>query len=68
LKTVYQLSKDELTELKARHYTETHDSVSYGELSQIDDLVSDQEIKEAYSGIDFVDDDFFCNSGKEDAE
>lgn len=64
---VQELSKDELLELKSRHYTELLDrkgeSPSYGELANVETLVSDEEIYEEYDGIDFVKDDFFCNRG-----
>lgn len=67
-KSVYQLSKDEMTELKTRYYAQTHDNMSYQDIVDIDNLVSDHEMHIIYLDTDFVDDDFFCNSGKEDAE
>ena len=63
---VTELSRDELTELKTRHYSDLLDqrgeTPSYGELSAIDELVTDEEVYEAYEDVDFVKDDFFCNS------
>ena len=59
-----ELNKEQLRQLKQRYYDEQHDEqhaegVSYGELAAIDELVSDQEVIEAYDGVDFVEDDFF---------
>ncbi len=72
---VTELNREQLTELKQRYYSEKMDAkgegVSYGELFEIDDLVSDNEIFEEYEGVDFHNDDFFCTAGlpedKEDA-
>ena len=64
---VRELTRDELLELKSRYYTELLDqkgeSPSYGELANVDTLVTDEEVYEAYDGIDFVKDDFFSNGG-----
>lgn len=55
-----ELNKEQLRQLKQRYYDEQHaEGVSYGELAAIDELVSDQEVIEAYDGVDFVEDDFF---------
>ncbi len=64
---VTELNRDELTELKQRFLMEKRaeeheDEPSYGELAQIDELVSDDEVYAEYDYIDFVKDDFFCNS------
>lgn len=67
-KSVYQLTKDEMTELKTRYYAQTHDNMSYQDIVDIDNLVTDHEMYIVYLDTDFVNDDFFCNSGKEDAE
>lgn len=58
---VQDLSYEEKTELKERYYTEHNDIVSYGELADINELVTDKEIYEEYNGIDFITEDFFCN-------
>ena len=67
--TVYDLNREQLTELKQSYYTQLLDergeSPSYGELADIDDYVSDEEIFDAYAGTDFVPDDFFCSAGEE---
>ena len=65
-KTVYDLSPDELNELKQNYLTnsllETEDKTpSYGELANAAESVPDWIIFDNYAGIGFVDDDFFCN-------
>ena len=62
---VTELTRDELTELKTRYYSDLLDRLgetpSYGELSAIDELVTDEEVYEEYADVDFVKDDFFGN-------
>lgn len=64
---VTELNKNQLEELKQRYYCEKMDAqgegVSYGELIEIDNLVSDNEIFEEYGATDFHNDDFFCTAG-----
>ena len=67
---VNELSREQLTELKQNYLTEicdkrTGDGVSYWELANVDELVSDKEVFDFYAGTDFVDEDFFC-SGHDD--
>lgn len=64
MKTVRELSRDELIELKGRYLTEHQPSVSYGDLANADTLVSDETIFAEYAGVHFVPDDFFCNTSK----
>ena len=64
--SVKDLTREQLIELKQRYYTERNENVSYGELADIDNLVSDNEIFEKYGHITFVEEDFFCTSSKED--
>ena len=64
--SVKDLTREQLIELKQRYYTERNGNVSYGELADIDNLVSDNEIFEEYGYITFVEEDFLCTSGKED--
>lgn len=60
--TVKELTRDELIELKQRYYTDKIDeNPSYGELADIDALVSDEAVFEEYADVDFVKDDFFSN-------
>lgn len=62
--TVYELNRDQLEELKQRYYMDhVNENPSYGELAEIDDLVSDEEVYEEYAGTDFVVDDFFSSAG-----
>lgn len=56
---VTELSRAQLLQLKANYYEDRHpDGVSYGELADVDSLVTDDEVIEAYSGVTFVEDDF----------
>lgn len=56
---VKELTRNQLTELKQHYYCENNENVSWGELAKIDDLVSDKDIFEEYSGTYFVEEDFF---------
>ena len=60
--SVKDLTREQLIELKQRYYTERNENVSYGELADIDNLVSDNEIFEEYGHITFVEEDFLCNN------
>ena len=60
--SVKELTREQLIELKQRYYTERNENVSYGELADIDNLVSDNEIFEEYGYITFVEEDFLCNN------
>ena len=57
-----ELTPEQLTQVKQRYYTEKQaekgNGVSYGELAQVNDLVTDAEIIAEFSGVDFVPDDF----------
>lgn len=57
--SVRELNRTQLRQLKESYYTEIHDSVSQGELSMIEDLVSDDEVFSFYDGTEFVTDDFW---------
>lgn len=56
---IEDLTREQLIELKERYYTERNENVSYGELADVDNLVSDNEIFEEYGHITFVEEDFF---------
>lgn len=58
---VKQLNIEQLKELKQNYYCNTHKSVSYGELAEIDNLISDEEIMKIYSNYIFSEDDFFSS-------
>lgn len=58
---VDELSSNQLTELKQLYYCDVvraDESVSLGELCDIDRLVSDEEVKEYYAGTHFAAEDF----------
>lgn len=64
---VKELNRTQLLQLKANYYEEHHtEGVSYGELADVDSLVSDEEIIEAYDGVDFVEEDFTSDDDPED--
>lgn len=66
---VTELSREQLIELKQTYLTELEDcgehedviGVSWGELANADELVSDDIIFDKYAGIIFTDDDFWCS-------
>lgn len=66
--TINELNKDELIELKQHYYCEKNNNVSYSELVDIDKLVSNNEIFEFYKNTEFTEEDFFCNSNREEKE
>ena len=43
-----------------QHNEEVEEGTSYDELVGVDSIISDEMIYEAYSGINFTEDDFFC--------
>ena len=60
--SVKELNREELIELKQNYYcNELGNNASYGELADIDNIVTDEEIFNFYDYADFVKDDFFCN-------
>lgn len=58
------LTREQKTEVKQRLLTERMEkegkSPSYGELSEVDETISDAECEEAFAGTEFVSDDFMC--------
>lgn len=42
-----------------QHNEEVGEGTSYEELARVDSIISDEMIYEAYSGINFTEDDFF---------
>ena len=69
---VTELTREQLHELKCdelcRRYDEQGDSPSYYELAFADEIISDDEIYDEYAGVYFVNDDFGCTAGMEEAE
>ena len=58
--SVYELSKNQLIELKQNYLCEVQKNVSYGELCDADNIISDEEIFQTYSYTDFSSEDFMC--------
>lgn len=58
--SVYELSKNQLIELKQNYLCEVQKNVSYGELCDADNIISDKEIFQTYSCTDFSSEDFMC--------
>ena len=59
---VTELTPGQLNELKQSYYCNVlheGEGVSYGELADIDNLVSNDEVFAYYAGTEFVEDDFF---------
>ena len=61
--TVKELKRQQLEELKIHYYDEIlrdteNRSISYGEMADIDEIVSDEKIFNEYTGYVFTDEDF----------
>ena len=56
--SVYELSKNQLIELKQNYLCEVQKNVSYGELCDADNIISDEEIFSEYGNVKFSKDDF----------
>jgi len=56
--TVQELNREQLTILKQGHLLQNLDAVSYGELADVDSIISDNFIFEEYGGYTFTEDDF----------
>lgn len=65
MKTVKELTRDQLVELKQNYLTQKMDekgeSPSYGELAEADQTITDDEIFSEYDGTMFSEDDFMCS-------
>ena len=57
--SVYELNKNQLIELKQNYLCEVQKNVSYGELCDADNIISDEEIFSEYGNFEFSEDDFF---------
>ena len=65
LRTIDELTRDELIELKRAHLCATQRQISLFDLqNRADELVSDEVIFAFYEKHLFADDDFFCNEYK----
>ena len=58
--TVRDLDRNQLIELKQNILCNREENASYGELADVDELISDEEVFEEYDGVIFTPDDFFC--------
>ena len=56
--TLQELTDEQRLQLKQHLLCERQESVSYGELADADELITDEELEEAYSGTEFVEGDF----------
>ena len=55
---VYELNRDQLTELKQDYWCKRHPVTYWGELAVIDELVSDAKVYAEYADMDFCAEDF----------
>ena len=53
-----ELNRDQILALKQSYLVRTQDSVSYNELAEADNLVSDEELEQEYKNVNFVEEDF----------
>lgn len=53
-----ELNRDQILTLKQSYLVRTQDSVSYNELAEADNLVSDEELEQEYKNVNFVEEDF----------
>ena len=61
---VQELNKEQLQQIKVRYLDELLQeeegrNISYGEIANIDDIVSDKIMFDLYEHIEFVEEDFF---------
>lgn len=62
MKSVFELAKHEMQELKTRWYMENfNEALSLDEVARINEIVDDETMYDEYSDTQFVDDDFFSN-------
>ena len=82
MKTVHDLAREQLIELKQRYLTRLDEEgtlnevlyndpddergLSQGELEDADNLVPDDVIFNEYEGTMFYNDDFFCTAGQDE--
>ena len=68
--TVHELNRDQLIELKQAYWIDEHDGEQpdYYTLANIDEIVSDKEVQDAYCYDTFVNDDFACTAGEPEEE
>lgn len=61
--SVEELNREQLTQLKQNMLMERMDAEgetpSWGELAEVDSLITDEEVQQEYAGTEFVTDDFW---------
>lgn len=55
---VRELNSEQLEKLKVNYYAERHEDMSYDDIVDINNLVSDKEVFEEYAGTMFTEEDF----------
>ena len=53
-----ELNREHILALKQNYLVRTQDNVSYNELAEADNLVSDEELEQEYKNVNFVEEDF----------
>ena len=56
--TYKELNRDQILALKQNYLVSTQNNVSYNELAEADNLVSDEELEQEYKNVNFVEEDF----------
>lgn len=59
--SVHELTSDQRTELKLFMLVDLDEWPSWGDLANVDDIISDERMMEEYEGVCFTDEDFFCS-------
>ena len=62
--TVYELSPEQMYELKGNWYCEHVENPSWGEILDFCEMCPDDFMHGQYEGFVFSDDDFFCTAGR----
>ena len=66
MKSVHELTQNELEELRSRWYSQHEDEGSLEEVMDMEEEINEEDIpmdivKTYYEGTFFVEEDFFCN-------
>lgn len=64
---IHELNREQLIELKQailfNRLDKNGECPSYGEIADVNELISDEEVYETYAGTTFPEDDFMCSAG-----
>ena len=60
MKTVHELSTEEIEELRGNYFAQLQDQGDEGEIYSPEEIPMEDIIRH-YEGVMFVEDDFFCN-------